>query len=154
MKAKTLPDVCVFGCFGRLSPGSVLSAECRFNSRVKRWIHVSSIVTYLHKNSFLLHQNSCKQHSESSTHCCFWLTLSKRGTILEHSSLIDKCSGKMGNTLSSDIFNSSAISGNFNFWSVKTSWWNLLVFSGTTVEFWRPEHSASFVSVRTRLKSV
>ena len=78
---KTLPvDVCVFGQFGQLSPAAVHSADCRFDSGVKWWIHVSSIVTYLRKNSFLLHENSCKQHSESSIHCCFWLTVSKCGT--------------------------------------------------------------------------
>ena len=38
---------------------------------------------------------------ESSTHCCFWSTVSKRGTYFEHSFLIDKCSSKMVNTLPS-----------------------------------------------------
>ena len=53
MVPKTLPaDVCVFGHLGRLSPAAVHSADCQFDSRVKRWIHVSSIVTYLRKNSF------------------------------------------------------------------------------------------------------
>ena len=36
-----------FGCFVQLSP------DCRFDSRVKWWIHVSSIVTYLCKNFFV-----------------------------------------------------------------------------------------------------
>ena len=86
MEAKTLPaDVWIFGRFGRLSPAAVHSTDCRFDSRVKWWIHVSSIVTYLHKNSFLLHWNSCKQCSESSMCCCFWSTVSKRGTHFEHS---------------------------------------------------------------------
>ena len=41
-EAKTLPaDVCVFGHFGRLSPAIVHLADCRFDSRVKWWIHVS-----------------------------------------------------------------------------------------------------------------
>ena len=54
-EAKTLlADVWVFGHFGRLSPATVHSADCQFDSRVKWWIHVSSIVTYLRKNSFLL----------------------------------------------------------------------------------------------------
>ena len=53
--AKTLPsNICVFGCFGRLSPIAVHSANCRFDSRLKWWIHLSFIVTYLCKNSFLL----------------------------------------------------------------------------------------------------
>ena len=92
-EAKTLPaDVCVFGHFGHLLPAAVHSADCWFDSKVKWWIHISSIVTYLCKNSFLLHWNSSKQRSELSMHCCFWLTVSKHGTHFEHSFLIDKCS--------------------------------------------------------------
>ena len=54
-EAKTLPaDVCVFARFGWLLPTAVHSADCRFDSVVKWWIHVSSIVTYLRKISFLL----------------------------------------------------------------------------------------------------
>ena len=45
-------DVCVFGRFGRVLPAAVHSADRRFDSGMKWWIHVSSIVTYLHKNSF------------------------------------------------------------------------------------------------------
>ena len=118
-------------------------------SGVKWWIHVFSIVIYLRKNSFLLPWNSCKQRSESSTHC-FWSPVSKRGTYFEHSFLIDKCSCKMVNTLPSYIFNSSAISRNFNLRSTRTSFF---MFSGTTAEFGRSESSASFVSVQMRLKS-
>ena len=52
-EAKNLPaDVYIFGRFGRLSDAAVHSADCRFDSGVKWWIHVSSIVTYLRKNSF------------------------------------------------------------------------------------------------------
>ena len=52
-KAKNLPvDVCVFSGFGRLSPAAVHLADWRFDSGVKLWIHVSSIVTYL-RESFL-----------------------------------------------------------------------------------------------------
>ena len=44
MEAKTLPaDVCVFGRFGWVSPAAVNSADGQFDSRVKWWIHVSSI---------------------------------------------------------------------------------------------------------------
>ena len=152
-ETKTLPaDVCISGHFGQFSPAAVHSGGCRFDPRVKWWIHVSSIVTYLHKNSFLLHWNSCKQCSESST-CCFWSTVSKHSIHFEHSFLIDKYSCKMVNTLHSDIFNSSAISCNFNLRSAKTSLWSFLVFSGTTVKFEWPEHLASFTSVWPRLKS-
>ena len=80
MEAKTLPaDICVFHHFGWLWPAAVHSADCRFDSGMKYWIHVSSTVTYL---SFLLCRNSCKQHSESSTHCCFWSTVTNAAHIL------------------------------------------------------------------------
>ena len=66
MAAKTLlADVCVIGRFEELSSAAVLSGDCQFDSGVKWWIHVSSIVTYLYKKSFLLCWNSCKQCSES-----------------------------------------------------------------------------------------
>ena len=92
-------------------------------------------LSHLHKNSFLLHWNSCKQCSESPLRCCFWSTVSKCCTHFEHSLLIDKCSCRMVNTLPSNIFNSSAISCNFNLWLAKMRWWSFLVFSGTTAEF-------------------
>ena len=136
-----------------LSPAAVHSANYRFDFGVKCWIHVSSIVTYLCKNSFLLCWNSCKQHSELSTRC-FWSTVSKNSTHFEHSVLIDKCSSKMVNTLPFDIFNFSAIPCNFNLQSAKTSLWSFLVFSRTNAEFGWPEGSASFVSVWLHLKSV
>ena len=47
-----LADVCIFDHFGQLSPAAVHSADCWFDSGVKWWIHVSSIVTYLCKNPF------------------------------------------------------------------------------------------------------
>ena len=145
MEAKTLPaDVCVFGW---LSPAAVHSADCRFDSGVKWWIHVSSIVTYLRKN-FLL-----KQCSESLTCCCLWLNVSKCCTHFEHSFFVDKCSCKMVNKLPSDIFNSSVTSCNFNLWLAKMTLWSFVFFSRTTTEFRWPEYSASFVSVRPHLKS-
>ena len=64
------------------------------------------------------------------TRCCFWSTVSKHSTHFEHSFLIDKCSYKMMNTLPSDIFNSSAISCNFNLRSTKTSLCNFWFFLG------------------------
>ena len=132
----TLPaDVCVFGRFGQLSPASLHSVDCRFDTGVKRWIHVSSIVIYLRKNFFLLRWNSCKQRSDSTTRCCFWSTVNKRATQFEHSFLIDKCSCKMVTTLPSDTFNFSAISCNFNLRSARTSLWSFLVYSWTSVEF-------------------
>ena len=53
-------------------------------------------------------------NAESLTHCCFLLTVSKHSTHFENSFLIEEHSCKMVNTLPSDIFNSSAISCNFN----------------------------------------
>ena len=81
-----------------------------------------------------------------------WLTVSKPGSHFEHNFLIDKCLCKMVKILPS-IFNSSAISYNFNLRLAKMSLWSFLVFSVTTAEFWWLEHSASFVSVRPPLKS-
>ena len=79
-------------------------------------------LSYIYKkNSFLLCWNSCKQHSESSTHCCFGLIISKHLTHFEHSFFID---------------NSSSISYNFNLRLNKTSLGSFLVFSGITAEFW------------------
>ena len=131
MEAKTLPaDVCIFGRFGQLSPAAVHSADSWFDSRVRCCIHVLSNVTYLSKNSFLLRWNSCKQCSESSTHCCSWSTVSKLSIYFEQSFLIDKCSSKMVNTLHSDIFNSSAISRNFNLRLAKTNLWSFWCFMG------------------------
>ena len=148
-EVKILPaDVCIFGHFGWLSPATVHSADCWFDSGVRWWIHVPSIVSYLCQNSFLLHWNSCKQRSESSTR--FWSTMRKCSTHFEHSFLIDKYLCKMVNTLPSDIFNFSAISCSFNLQLAKMSF---LMFSGTTAKFGQPEHSASFVLVRSRLKS-
>ena len=80
------------------------------------------------QNFFLLCRNSCKQRSESSTRCCFWSSVRKRGTHFELNFLIEKCSCKMVNTLPSDIFNSSAISHNFNLRLAKTCLWSLFFF--------------------------
>ena len=137
MEAKTLSaDVCVFGHFGQLSLAAIHSADCRFDSRVKWWIHVSSIVMYLCKNFFLLSWNSSKQHSESLMHFCFWSTVSKRSTHFEDSFLIDKCSCKMVNTLSFDMFNSSAISCNFNLQSTKTNLWSFFGVFWDNYQIW------------------
>ena len=56
---------------------------------MKWWIHISSVVTYLRENSFLLHWNSCKQRSKSLTRCCFWSTVRKCSIHFIHSFLID-----------------------------------------------------------------
>ena len=38
----------------------------------------------LMQNFFMLRWNSCKQHSGSSVHCCFWSAVSKHSTHFEH----------------------------------------------------------------------
>ena len=136
-------EFCVFGRFGRLSLAAVHTADCRFDSGVNCWFHISSIVIYLWRNSFLLRWNNCKQCSESTTNCCFWSTVSKRCTHFEHGFLSISC--KIVTTLPSDIFNSAGISRNL---FVK----GFFVSSGTTAEVGRPECSASFVSVWPRFK--
>ena len=98
IKLRAKQKIQVSFCY-RLSPATVHSAVSRFDSGGKWWIHVSSIVTYLRKNSSLLPWNSCKQRSESSMHCCFLLTVSNSSTNFEYSFLIDK----MLNTLPSNI---------------------------------------------------
>ena len=68
-EVKTLPtDVCVFGHLGRLSHAAVHSADCQFNSGVKRWIHVSSIVILTQK---LLYVALKQLQTESLMRCCF-----------------------------------------------------------------------------------
>ena len=83
----------------------------------------------------------------NALNCRFWLTVRKHSSHFEHSFL------KMMNTLPSDIFNSSAISCNFNLWSAKTSLWSFFVFYGTTGKIGWTDHSTLFVCVRPHLKS-
>ena len=150
-EAKTLPaDVCFFDHFWQLSPAAVHSADSWFDSGVKWCIHVSSIVTYLCKNTFLLCWNSCKQRSE--------LLLF----------LID--SEQMQHTLWKQLSHWQMFMQNDEY----TTFWYLqllcyltqlkftisqnkfveffFLFSGTTAEFGRPERSASFVSLWPHLK--
>ena len=123
-EAKTLPaDVCIFDCFGcfhlLLSTQLIVSLTPELNG----WF------MFLCKN-FLLCWNRCKQHSKSLMRCCFWSTVTKRDTHFEHSFFIDKCSWKMKNTLPSVIFNSFAISHNFNLRLAKMSLWIFWCFLG------------------------
>ena len=68
--------------------------------------------------------------SPAAVHSPDWSAVSKCGTHFEDSFLIDKYSFKMVHTLPFDIFNSSAISRNFNLQSAKTSLWSFLCFPG------------------------
>ena len=97
--------------------------------------------------------NSFKQSFESSTCCCFWSGVSKRGTHLENNLRISKDLCHIVNTLRSDICKVSAISQNFNLWSPKTILWTFVMFSGTIVDFVRSERSTSSVLVGTRSNS-
>ena len=72
------------------------------------------------KKSLLARFNSSKYRSESSTRCCFWSGVGKRGTRFENNLRIPKDSSKIVNTLPSDIFKVSTISRNFNLRSPKT----------------------------------
>ena len=144
----------VFGGLGRLSLAAVHSADYLFVSGVWSWIHVSSIATYRRRKSFLPRLNSSKQHSESSTRCCYWSGMSKRGTHFENNLSIPKDLCKIVETLPSDIFKVPAISHNFNLQSPKTIFWTFVMISKKTVDFRRQEHSASLVFVRPRLNSV
>ena len=99
MDAKTLPtDVCVFGHFGWLLLAAVHSVDHWFDSGMKLGIHVSSIVTYLCKNSFCCMETVA---NNVLNHWCivdFDQLWANRSTQFEHSFLIDKCSCKMVNT--------------------------------------------------------
>ena len=55
MEVKTLPtDVYIFGHFGRLSSATVHSADGRFDSGVKWWIRVSSMIPFMQKLHFVV----------------------------------------------------------------------------------------------------
>ena len=127
--------------------------QCFFVSGVWWWIHVSSIVTWRRRKSFLPRLNSSKQRSESLKRRCFWSDVNKRGTHFEKNLRIPNDSWKIVKTLPSDIFKVSAISRHFNLRSPKTILWTFVMFSGTTVDVGRPERSASSVFVRPRLNS-
>ena len=90
------------------------------------------------KRSFLLCWNSFKQPSELSTRCCFWSTVSKRGTYFEQSFLMLKHSCKMVNTLTFDIFNVSSILRNFNLRSAKTILWTCFYVFWNSCQIWVP----------------
>ena len=152
-EAKTMPaDVCIFDHFGQLSPVIVHSADCWYNSGVKWWIHVSSLVTYLHKNSILLHWNSSKQYSESSMSCCFDQLWANTTPTLNTAFPLTNVHAKWW--IYYCLISSTPLSHTT---SIYNQWkWVcgvFLVFSRKTAEFGWPEHSASFVSVRPCLKS-
>ena len=133
MEAKTLPaDVCVFGHFRRLSSTAVHSADSWFDSRINLRVHVSSIVTYLRTNSFLLRWNSCKQRSESLTRCWFWSTASNH---FEHSFLIDKCKMQNGHHTVFWYLQLLCYLTQLNLWLIIRCSRSFLVFFETSAEF-------------------
>ena len=132
----------------------LLSTQLTANLSLEWWIHVSSIVTCSYKK--LLFSGVETVGNNALNHWCvaifdqLWAnTVPTFNTAFS----LTNVHAKMMNTLPSDIFNSSAISCNFNLQSVKMSLWSFLVFSRTTAELGRPKCSASFVSIQLHLKS-
>ena len=152
-EAKTLPaDVCVFGCIGQLSPAAVHSADFWFNSGVKWWIYVSSIVTHLCKNFFFCVE-TVANNALNCEHIVFNRLWANPAPTLNTAFSLTNVHAKWWIHCLMIIFNSSAISCNFNLRLAKTSLWSFLVFSGTAAKFGWPEHLALFVSVQLHLKS-
>ena len=152
-KAKTLPvDICVFGRFEWLSPAAVHSADCRFDSRGERWIHVLSIITCLRKKVLFVWLKQLQTTLWIVDALLFLIDSEQRGNHFEHRYLIDKCSCKMVNTQPSGIFSSSAISCNFNLRSAKTSFGDFWCFPRTQRDL--GDLSVQYnLSVRPHLKS-
>ena len=103
-------------------------------------------------------------HIYAKTPSCFIETVANNALNCQHIVVFDQLWANAAHTLNTvywwtihakcwihcpppDIFNSSAISHNFNLRSAKTNLLSFLVFSGTSAKFGQPEHSASFVSV-------
>ena len=97
--------------------------------------------------------NSDKELSESSTRCYFCSIVSKRGTHLEKTFFMPNFSFKIVDALPVDMFTILSISRTFSLRSSITIFKTCLIFSGVAASFGLPERSASFVSVRPRLKS-
>ena len=150
-EAKTLPaDVCVFSHFGRLSPAAVHSADWRFDSGTRWWTHALFIVTYLCKNFFFLHWNSCKQCFES---LLFLIDCEQTQqpllTQLSHCQMFKQ----NGEHTAFWYLHFFCYLTQLQFTISQNGLWNFLVFSEPTAKFGRPECSVSFVSVWPRLKS-
>lgn len=86
--------------------------DCRLDPEVKWWSHVSFMVTYRMKKTFLLQLSRSKERSELLTRYCFLPNVSKRGTHY-NGFLMGKLSCKMKWTRSFDIVRMSAISLHF-----------------------------------------
>ena len=142
-EAKTLlVDVCVYGHFGRLSPAAVYSANCRFDSGVNWWIHVSSIVTYLHKTLFL----AINALNRRCVVVFDWLWANASPTLHIAFSLTNVHPKRRIHCL---LISSTPLLSNATsiYDRPKQVCWVFLEFSRATAEFGRPEASASFVSV-------
>ena len=154
IEPKTLPvDVCVFGRFGQLSPAAVHSADSWFDSGVKWWIYVLSIVTNLHKNSFSFSWNSCKHALNRRRFVVFDRLWANAAPTLNAAFSLTNLLAKWWIHIPSDIFNSCTIPRNSNLRSAKTNLRSVLVFSGTTAKFGWPERSVTFISVQQSWKS-
>ena len=154
MDAMTFPAYCwVFGRFGWLSQTAVTSDDGRLDSGVQWWIHTSTMVMYRPKNSGLFRLKMLKHSSEASTCCCFWSTVSERGTHFEktfsHGQMfMQNCE----NTTFRHLHDVSDLL-QLQFAIFQDDFWAFLMFSGVTTSFGLPERSASSVLVRPHLNS-
>jgi len=84
-----------------------------------------------------------RQTIESSTRCCFWSTVSKRGTHRADSFFISKRSCKMYLARSFEMPTASANSRNFTLRSLKTIRCTCFTISAFVASFGLPERGAS-----------
>lgn len=70
-----------------------------------------------------------------STADCVWTKMNQCGISFEQTFLVDKCSRKIVNTLSPDIFKMSTISCSFSFRSFKAIFCTLLILCETIGDF-------------------
>ena len=107
----------------------------------------SPLLSFWCRNFFLPRLNNSKQRSETSTRCCFWSGMSKRGTHFGNNLRTPKDSCKILNTLRSNIFKVSAISRRFNLRSPKIILCTFVV-SRNNCWFWA-ERAFSVIGVCT-----
>ena len=151
-EAETLPaDACIFGHFGWLSPAAVHSADCRFDSGVKWWIHDSSIVTYLLKTSFCWIETVANNALNRRHIVVDWLWANVTPTWNTIFLLTNVHAKWWMHCLL--ISSTLLLSHTTSIYDRPKQIWSFLVFSGTTAEFGRSKHSASFLYVEPRLKS-
>ena len=134
MEAKTLPvDVYIFGCFGRLSPAAIHSADCRFLT--PEWSGGSMFHPLSHiytKTPFCCIETVTNDALNCQQVVFDWLWANAAPTLNTAFSLTNVHAKWWIHCFL--IF----ISCNFNLWLTKMSLWSFLVFSGTTAKFEQP----------------